>query len=143
MNIKILAFMFIAPLLHGCLYRHVDSMTQFLIRGETVDKTSGLLADKVKVYFIDTGFDSVRSNKQAPQEIGESDNLGRIDLAFNYWWGTEQGLFKKKAGMTFALEFSRGHYKSERFHFSALNLVKENNKLLVPMNKIYLEPKQE
>lgn len=143
MKIKILFLIFTFPLLNGCLYRHVDSITQFLIKGEAVDKTSGLSVDKVRVAFIDTGFDSVRSKEQVPKEIGESDSLGRINLAFDYWWGTEQGLFKKKARMTFDLEFSREHYKSERFHFSASNLIKEENKLLVPLNKIFLEPNQE
>jgi hypothetical protein len=118
-------------------------MSQFLITGEVLDKNTNKPLDKVEVIFIDTGFDLVRSKQLILKKIGESDNTGLITLTFDYWWGVDEGLFKKKAQRTFDIVLSRDRYRKERFNFRAANLPSEGNKLKVFLNKVYLKPVDE
>lgn len=122
----------------GCMIKHLDLMSEFLIQGDVFDKATDKPLDNVKVIFIDTGFDSKRSWQRIPKEIGKSDNLGRIDLTFNYWWGYEQGLFKSKTKETFDIEVFIEKYKSEKFSFKASDLVRTNGKVQVPLGRIYM-----
>ena len=140
MNLTIFLLMILLTLSVGCMLRHVDSITQFLITGEVLDKNTNKPIDKVKVVFIDTGFDSVRSKQLIPKKIGESDNDGQITLTFDYWWGVDEGLFKEKAQRTFDIVLSRDRYREERFNFRATDLPSEGKKLKVFLNKVYLKP---
>ena len=68
----------------GCTAKHIHSVTIFEIQGHVFDKASGLPLENVKVSFIDTGYDYVRSKKPFPIEIGQSDSNGLIKARFNY-----------------------------------------------------------
>ncbi len=140
MNIATIALILSVIVLPGCFTMHVDSMTRFSITGEVFDKVSGKPLEKVNVAFIDTGLDSVRSKAGVPKTIGESDAQGKIDLKFDYWWGVEKGLFKKKPTLTFDIEVSKENYKSERVHFRSSELAREDNIARVPLKMIYLAP---
>jgi hypothetical protein len=136
------ALIFFVIVFPGCLTMHVDSMARLTIRGEVFSKASGKPLEKVNIAFVDTGLDSVRSKTGVPKTIGETDAAGRLDLMFDYWWGTDKGLFKKKPSMTFAIELSLEHYKSERFKFVLSDLPSEEGTYRIFLGKVYLEAKQ-
>ncbi len=57
------------------------------------DKLTDAPLNEVKLYFIDTGYDSSRHHYQ--MKIGESDSFGNISLKFCYRWGYNTDMFRK------------------------------------------------
>ena len=124
------------------IHFHVDTVTYFSFQGNVYDEQTKNPLSKVQVVFVDTGFDSVRSQRDFSKEVGKSDHLGKIDLTLGYWWGTEIGPFAKRPRKTFEVLLSKEGYRSERFSFKADDLPKKEEWLQVFLDEIYLEPNQ-
>lgn len=124
----------------GCSFTHVGSLSRLVVTGRVFDKhTNHALAD-VNVTFIDTGFDSIRSQRKLSWAIGQSDPAGNMKIIFDYWWGADGEIATLRTKKTFAIELSKEHYDNERFPFDAAVLSGAGNELPVNLGNVFLRP---
>lgn len=122
----------------GCSLRHIDLVTQFHVTSNVLEKKANNPLDGVTIYFVDTGFDSVRSKKRVLKEIGKSDSKGNVNITFDYWWGCEEGMFADTPTKTFDIEFSKDNYNSAKRSLKSSELACVDNKCIVVLKNIYL-----
>lgn len=122
-------------------YRHVDSLTPFVIEGEAYDQKSNLPIENVKVIFVDTGYDSVRSKKAYSILTGQTAADGRIQTRFEYWWGHEEGKGIDPPKKTFEILLFSASHMPKRMLFDESSLKKVDSIVFVELKKVYLVPK--
>lgn len=127
-----------ATLVAGCI-KHADYATEFHIQGTAVDIESDSPLENVRIDFIDTGLDYVRSKSRIPQAIGTGDRFGNFNLTFGYWWGKNEHFFSGDSEEAFALEFSKDGYEPKRIDFSSSKIRNSKGALRLNLNKIHLQ----
>ena len=133
----ILFFAFLSIL--ACMAKHVDSVTIFAIQGRVFDSISKVPLENVRVFFIDTGYDDVRSKKAHRLEIGQSDLNGKIEARLNYYWGHKTSVFHSLPKQTFAIAFSKASYETRYFHFKESQLEGEKLTYFVDLEDVYMD----
>ena len=123
----------------ACRAKHVDSVTIFAIQGRVFDSLSKVPLENVQVYFIDTGYDDVRSKKVHRLQIGQSDINGKIEARLNYYWGRKTSAFYSPAKKTFAIALSKASYKNRYFHFTESQLEGEKFTYFVKLEDVYMD----
>ena len=131
---------FICLSILACMAKHVDSITTFAIEGRVFDKASKFPLENVRVYFIDTGYDTLRSKKAHRLEIGQSAANGNIRIRFNYLWGRKASIFHSGPKKTFAIALSKASYQTRYFHFDESQLEGEKFTYFVKLQDVYLDP---
>ncbi len=139
LKIKIYLFAFVVII--GCAYRHVDKITQFVVKGAIHDSKTGSPISQIDVNFIDTGFDDVLCNHHLVKKIGESDNGGVVNIEFDFFWGETKGLLKRESKKSFMIELTGEKYQKKRFYFKADELAIKSGKIIVPLGEILLKLK--
>ena len=124
----------------GCSVKHIRSVTIFEIQGQVFDKESALPLENVKVSFIDTGYDYVRSKKPFSIEIGQSDANGLIKARFNYLWAREDFIFYGPPKKTFKIGLSKQLYEPRRFYFDESKLESDGYIFEVNLEEVYMVP---
>ena len=140
MNTKYFILIVVSLMFWGCVSIHSDSRLWITIKGVVYDKTTGIPLDEVSVKFIDTGFDHALSKHPKPFMVGKSDNLGRLDVEFNHYWGWDHGLFKGSPKATFEILLSKDSYTSTHLHFKADDWAEKEGRICIDLKEIYLEP---
>lgn len=138
MKIRLIISLFITLGILACASKPIHSVTIFVIEGRVYDRESNFPLNHVSVYFIDTGYDEVRSKKATPIEIGLSDSRGKIDLRFNYLWDTQKSAFYEPAIKTFDIVLSCEAYETKKFHFKESELITDRLAFLVNLEDVYL-----
>jgi hypothetical protein len=115
-------------------------VTIFEIQGQVFDKQSNLPLENVKVSFIDTGYDYVRSKKPLPIEIGQSDSNGLIKARFNYLWAHQDFIFYGPPKETFQIVLSKKLYAPRRFNFDESKLESDAFIFEVNLEEVYMVP---
>ena len=124
----------------ACTVKYVNRITIFVVQGQIFDQATLRPVQNVKVYFVDTGFDYVRSKKLVPLEIGQTDLKGKISARLNYPWQQKETLiFSPRAG-TFDIVLEKEFYEPMRMQFDQSKLKSDNVSFLVDLKKIYLVP---
>jgi hypothetical protein len=123
----------------ACMAKHVNSVTIFAIQGRVFDSISEVPLENVQVYFIDTGYDDVRSRKVHRLEIGQSDLNGKIEIRLNYYWGRKTSVFRSLPPKTFAIVLSKASYKNRYFHFKESQLEGEKLTYFVRLKDVYMD----
>ena len=123
----------------ACMAKYVDSITIFAIQGRVFDSISKVPLENVQVYFIDTGYDDVRSKKVHRLEIGQSDLNGKIEARLNYYWGRKTSAFHSPPKKTFAIALSKASYKNRYFHFKESQLEGEKFTYFVKLEDVYMD----
>jgi hypothetical protein len=131
--------LFISFSLLACLAKHVDSVTIFAIQGRVFDSISKVPLENVRVYFIDTGYDDVRSKKVHRLEIGQSDLNGKIEVRINYYWGRKASIFHSHPKKTFAIALSKASYETRYFHFKESQLEGEKLTYFVKLEDVHMD----
>ena len=126
----------------GCAVKYIHSVTIFEIQGQVFDKESDFPLENVKVTFIDTGYDDVRSKKSFPVEIGQSDSNGLIKARFNYLWAHKDFIFYGPPKETFEIVLSKQLYEPRRFNFDESKLESEGFMFEVNLEEVYMVPKK-
>src|SRR5258708_131642 len=114
----------------GCT-QTMDHYTRFLIRGEVFDAEQKTPLKGVRINFIDTGYDYVRSEKGSSLEIGTSGPRGLVFLNFDYFWGSVNNFWTEKPSRTFELQIVFKGRKSDRLKFKESNLKVLDGKIVV------------
>jgi hypothetical protein len=127
-------------IISGCTVKHIHSVTIFEIQGQVFDKQSNLPLENVKVSFIDTGYDYVRSKKPLPIEIGQSDSNGLIKARFNYLWAHQDFIFYGPPKETFQIVLSKKLYAPRRFNFDESKLESDAFIFEVNLEEVYMVP---
>lgn len=138
MKFRAIISLLIAFGLLACASKPIRSVTIFVIEGRVYDKESNFPLNQVKVSFIDTGYDEVRSKKATPIEIGSSDSRGKIGLRFNYLWSRKEYSLSRAAEETFAIVLSREAYGTKTLHFKESELKTDGLTFLVNLENVYL-----
>lgn len=124
----------------ACTVKYVNRITIFVVQGQLFDQATLRPVQNVKVYFVDTGFDYVRSRNSVPLEIGHTDPKGKISARLNYPWQQKETLiFSPRAG-TFDIVLEKEFYEPMRMQFDQSKLKSDNVSFLVDLKKIYLVP---
>lgn len=123
----------------ACMAKHVDSITIFAIQGRVFDSISKVPLENVQVYFIDTGYDDVRSKKVHRLEIGQSDLNGKIEARLNYYWGRKLSIFHSYPKKTFAIALAKASYETRYFHFKESQLEGEKFTYFVKLEDVYMD----
>lgn len=119
--------------------RHVDSVTILAIEGRVFDSRSKTPLENVQVYFIDTGYDDVRSRKVHRLRIGQSAADGSIRARLNYFWGREASILHVHPKKTFAIALSKASYQTRYFHFEESQLEGEKLTYFVKLEDVYMD----
>lgn len=122
----------------SCASKPFHSVTIFFIEARVYDKESNFPLNRVKVSFIDTGYDEVRSKKAVAVDIGRSDSRGKIALRFNYLWGGKKSIFNSAHAKTFEIVLSREAYATTRLSFKESELQTDGITFLVNLKDVYL-----
>lgn len=121
------------------MVKHVDSVTTFAIEGRVFDRVSKVPLENVQVYFIDTGYDDVRSKKVHRLKIGQSAANGNIQARLNYYWGRKASIFHAHPKKTFAIALSKVSYETRYFHFKESQLEGEKLTYFVKLGDVDMD----
>ena len=127
----------------GCTVKYIDSVTIFEIKGQIYDNESHLPIENVTVYFMDTGYDYVRSKKPYLIEIGQSDADGKISARLNYLWRHIDSEIQAPPNETFDILLSKERYEQQRFHFDKSRLQRDGMLFVADLDKVYMLPKND
>ena len=119
--------------------KHVDSVTIFAIQGRVFDSISKVPLENVQVFFIDTGYDDLRSKKAHRLKIWQSDLNGKIEARLNYYWGRKTSVFYSHPKKTFAIALSKASYETRYFHFKESQLEGEKLTYFVKLEDVYMD----
>jgi hypothetical protein len=131
--------LFISLSILACMAKYVDSVTIFAFEGRVFDSISKVPLENVQVYFIDTGYDDVRSKKAHRLEIGQSDLNGKIEARLNYYWRRTESPFHSYPKKTFAIALSKASYETRYFHFKESQLEGEKLTYFVKLEDVYMD----
>jgi hypothetical protein len=131
--------LFISLGILACMAKHVGSVTIFAIEGRVFDSISKVPLENVQVYFIDTGYDDVRSKEAHRLEIGQSNLNGEIEARLNYYWGHKASPFHSYPKKTFAITLSKASYETRYFHFKESQLEGEKLTYFVKLEDVYMD----
>ena len=123
----------------GCVLRHVDGVTTFYFVGKVFDYETNLAIEGVTVFFVDTGFDYVRSNSQKPIEITKSNTKGVIKHEYGYWWGSDEGIMVAKPKMTLSVILMKDRYKEKRINFTQNDYIETDKGFKVDLGEVLLK----
>ena len=126
-----------------CAKEYKDSITILHIEGRVLDQASNFPLEAVDVYFIDTGYDEVLSQRQEPIKVGQSDARGKITARVNYWWGRKTSVFDDQPGATFDILLTREAYVDKRIPFKESELKTDGLTFLVNLEDVHLVRKDE
>jgi hypothetical protein len=127
----------------GCTVKYIDTVTIFEIKGLVYDNESHLPIENATVYFMDTGYDYVRSKKPFSMVIGQSDEDGKISARLNYLWRSKDAMLHNPPKKTFDIMLSQEYYEPRRFHFDESNLQRDGMRFVINFGKVYMLPKKE
>ena len=127
----------------ACVVKPVVSVSSFSIAGRVYDEETKLPLENVKVYFIDTGYDYVRSKQTNPIEIGRSDSNGEINLRLNYVWRRSESSWLNPPKETLVIELSKEYYKPKRFRFDESEFKGDGIIFFINLEEVSLVPNQE
>ena len=133
--IAIFIFLFMV----SCTVNQVTSITTFSVEGRVFDSESYQPLEHVHVYFIDTGYDSIRSKKNLRLEIGQSDTSGEIKIRLNYFWAYERSVLLKNPERTFDIVLSKQSYETKTFHFEESQFEGERYTYFVRLEDVYMQ----
>lgn len=136
--VKLIFIFVFTVILAGGSYKHVDRITTFSIQGRIVDKNTDLPIKDADVFFIDSGYDYNRSKLKQPIAIGKSDNLGNVDISFEYLWGVNQVPNEPTPVRSFTIEIIKEGYNGKSVNFFERKLSKKNGIINVPIGKFVL-----
>lgn len=122
----------------SCMVNHVNLITTFAIEGRVYDKESKAPLENVSVYFVDTGYDGVRSKKDHRLPIGQSDENGDIKARLNYFWGYDDAIFLAKPKKTFDIMLSKDSYEPVSLHFEESQLEGEKYTYFIKLEDVYM-----
>lgn len=123
----------------ACSVKQIASVTIFFVEGQVFDKDSYRPIENVKIYFIDIGYDDIRSQKPYPIDIGQSDSKGKIRLRLNYVWRRNASRFNRPPKAACEIVLSKEFYEPKRFHFEESELRHDGVTFLVDLKKVFLE----
>jgi hypothetical protein len=126
----------------GCTVKYVDTVTIFEIKGEVYGEESQRPVENAAVYFMDTGYDYVRSKKPFLVPIGHSDMDGKFTARLNYLWRRRDHALLKPPPRTFDVVLSHAEYEPRRFHFDASDLEQGGMRFEINLDRVYLRPKK-
>ncbi|MGD8471986.1 MAG: hypothetical protein PVF78_11595 [Desulfobacterales bacterium] len=138
MKISLMITMFIALGIIGCATQPIRSVTIFSIQGRVLDKESNFPLENVNVYFIDTGFDYIRSKKPTPIKVAESDSRGKIDARLNYLWVRRETVSNQSFKGTLDIVLSKDLYETQTFHFKESELKTDGVTFLINLEDVYM-----
>ena len=138
MQKQIIASIIIFLCMLSCTVNKVDVITTFAIEGRVYDKATKRPLEHVHVYFIDTGYDDVRSNKDHRLAIGRSDENGEIKVRLNYFWGYHDAIFLPKPKKIFDIVLSKDSYETVSMHFKESQLAGERYTYFVKLKDVYM-----
>jgi hypothetical protein len=124
----------------SCTVNKVNLITTFAIEGRVFDNASKMPIEHVQVYFIDTGYDDVRSNKDHRLAVGQSDENGEFKARLNYFWGYDDAVFLPKPKKTFDIVLSKDSYETVSLHFEQSQLAGEKYTYFVKLEDVYMLP---
>ena len=124
----------------ACTVKYVNRITIFVVQGQIFDQATFRPIQNVKVYFVDTGFDYVRSQKPVPLEIAQTDRKGKISARLNYPWQQKETLLYSPQAGTFAIVLKKESYESMRIQFDQSKLKSNTVSFLVDLKEFYLVP---
>jgi hypothetical protein len=119
--------------------RHSDYRALFRIEGKVVDQASGDQISTPAVYLVDTGLDYVRSRDPEAWVIlvGSGDSAGKVELDFDYTWGTVTQTQTRPSG-TFEIRVQRHGYDVRSVGFKFEGLARIGSRLLVDIGTVAL-----
>ena len=107
--------------------QHRDYIGRFEIRGNVKDSAGAGLSGAA-IYFLDTGLDHMRSRDPDKSALlaGQSDATGKVQVEFDYTWGTVSDRAGPAAG-TFQIRVQYYGYRlhDSDFEFSQLSMIGE------------------
>ncbi len=139
MKIRYFIAIFIFLFMVSCTVNQVTSITTFSVEGRVFDSESYQPLEHVHVYFIDTGYDSIRSKKNLRLEIGQSDTSGEIKIRLNYFWAYERSVLLKNPERTFDIVLSKQSYETKTFHFEESQFEGERYTYFVRLEDVYMQ----
>ena len=121
---------------------HHDYLSQFTVKGNVVNSSSSAPLEDVEVNFVDTGLDYKRSKLKPSYriKIGRSNNEGKIEINFNYFWGFTEGFFSKKPKGDFQLELIKENYMIKTLDYNRADLKRENDRYIINIGTVTLSP---
>ena len=138
---KIIGAVIVLLFFSGCI-KNVDVLSPFHIYGKVVEKNGENAVEEVEVFFIDTGFDYVRSKdtKKGTYKIGISAKDGYFDLTFKYFWGYKEAFYKAKPNETFDLIFKKKGYEEKIISYDSKKLHRKDTITEVEVGEVSLIP---
>jgi hypothetical protein len=127
----------------ACTVTYTTAVTIFAVEGQVFEKESKRPLENVQVFFIDTGYDDIRSQKPLPIEIGQSDSNGHIRLRLNYLWRQNQSWPQVAPKQTVAIVLSRDFYEPVRLNYTGSELPNDGVTFLIDLGKVYLQKRSE
>ena len=124
----------------ACTVKYVNRITIFVIQGQIFDQATFRPVQDVNVYFVDTGFDYVRSKEPVLLEIGQTDRKGKISARLNYPWQQKETLIYSPQTGTFDIVLEKEFYEPMRMQFDQSKLKSDTVSFLVDLKEIYLVP---
>jgi hypothetical protein len=130
---------------------HIDSTTTFHVHGTILNSNSNAISG-VEVFFVDRGFDYVRSKNTAAgtTKLGVSGNNGMLDFTYPYFWGRNEpfllyffdyhlNLSPRKPCKTFDLIFKKDGYIEKTMRYDAKTLTERNNVVEVDIGQVKMD----
>lgn len=115
--------------LFGCAGTTYDFGTSFHIRGIW----RGI--KEVEIYFIDVGYDDMRSKEKAAIMIGKSRSNGQIDVQFNYLWSSKNK--SPRNSRKFEIQLVQNGIIVKKYEFTETKLkIEKNGSYLVELGII-------
>lgn len=128
---------FLLLMLTSCA--NYDYIQSFAISGRVIDQTTRQPINDAKVYFVDTGFDYVRSKEHFAKSVGVTNVEGRLDTKLDYIWGNQGILWiKPSSKKTFDISVERNGYRKRILSFKAKELKEYAGALKVELGDIEL-----
>ena len=125
----------------ACIGVNVDYLATFNVRGTIVRDDDSTALSGVKIVFVDTGFDSIRSHKGNQIQLCLSDDHGRVDHDFEYFWGYNKGLMIEKPSQSFDIFIQCDGFEDEKICYNAVDLQRINGKIIVSLGEVRMKRK--
>lgn len=135
--IKLCIVILASTLLASCI-THYDVLSTFAIVAKTTNSTDNAPVTDVAVYFVDTGFDLVRSKDNFKMFISNTDNAGNINKEFSYFWGYETSLMDCQGTNTFGILFEKQGFHPKELHFDSSSLKRNGEVLQINIGAVSL-----
>jgi hypothetical protein len=127
----------------ACTVAPTTAVTIFAVEGQVFDQESSRPLENVRVDFIDTGYDEIRSQLPHPTAIGLSDANGKIRARLNYVWHRNQSWPYVAPKQTVEIVLSRNFYEPMRLQYKGSELPHDGVTFLIDIGRVYLQRRSE